>query len=240
MRKRASGERPSAETMRPSFEERIGHGHARFEHTAGIVAKIEHETVEAARIGALQRGHGSADVLRSRLAETGDAHVADARLEGLLHDAAHIHRRAQQREAQQLAGARAAHGELHVAAGWAAHARDGAGEVRADIRIVDLDDEVAGEHAGKLCRRSFDGTQDLHRRILGHDFDADARIGAHGAEADLLEFIAVEEGGMRIERRHHASDRLFHQLAVVDGIDVLALDAFVDLGEQTGLFPGQT
>ena len=183
---------------------------------------------------------GSADVLRSRFAETGDAHVADARLEGLLHDAADIHRRAQQREAQQFASARAAHGQFHVAAGGASHARNGAGEIRAHVRIVDLDDQVAGKHASKLGRRSFDGPQYLHRRIFGHDFDADTRIGPHGAEANFLELVVVEERGMRIERRHHSSDRLFHQLAVIDRIDVLTLDAFIDLGEQTGFFPGQS
>ena len=95
------------------------------------------------------------------------------------------------------------------------------------------------EHAGLVRGRAFDGAQDLHRRILGHHFDADAGIGAHGAEADLFELVAVEEGGVRIERGHHAADRFLHQLAVVDVIDVLALDALVDLGEQPGLFPGQ-
>ena len=43
---------------------------------------------------------------------------------------------------------------------------------------------------------------------------------------------------MRIERGDHAADRLLHQLVVVDVVDVLALDALVDLSEQPGLFPG--
>ena len=44
---------------------------------------------------------------------------------------------------------------------------------------------------------------------------------------------------MRIERGDHAADGFFHELAVVDVVDVLALDALVDFSEQTRLFPGQ-
>ena len=81
------------------------------------------------------------------------------------------------------------------------------------------------------------GPQHLHRRVLGDHFDADAGVGAHGGEADLFELVGVEEGGVRIERRDHAADRFLHELLVVDVVDVLALDALVDLGEQAGLFP---
>ncbi len=42
---------------------------------------------------------------------------------------------------------------------------------------------------------------------------------------------------MRIEGGHHAADRLLHQGAIVDFIHVLALDALVDFGELTCLFP---
>ena len=44
---------------------------------------------------------------------------------------------------------------------------------------------------------------------------------------------------MRIERGDHAADRFLHQLVVVDVVDVFALDALVDFGEQARLFPGQ-
>ncbi len=81
--------------------------------------------------------------------------------------------------------------------------------------------------------------QNLHPALLGDDFDADAGIGAHGREADLLEFLAVEVGRMRIERRDHAAHRFLHELVVVDLVDVLAFDALVDFGKEPRLLPGQ-
>ncbi len=56
-------------------------------------------------------------------------------------------------------------------------------------------------------------------------------------QADLFELIGVEIGGVRIERRDHAAYRFFHEGLVVDFVDVLALDALVDFGEEAGLFP---
>ena len=44
---------------------------------------------------------------------------------------------------------------------------------------------------------------------------------------------------MRIERPYHAADRFLHQLVIVDVIDVFALDALVDFGKETRLFPRQ-
>jgi len=43
---------------------------------------------------------------------------------------------------------------------------------------------------------------------------------------------------VRIERGDHAAYRLLHERLVVDLIDVLALDALVDLGEEPRLFQG--
>src|SRR4029453_4897646 len=70
-----------------------------------------------------------------------------------------------------------------------------------------------------------------------HDFDAHAGVRAHGRQADFFELIGIEIGGVRIERRDHAANRLLHELLVIDLVDVLALDALVDLGEEASLFP---
>ena len=87
------------------------------------------------------------------------------------------------------------------------------------------------------------GEPSIGRRILtavlGHHLDADAGVGAHGGQADLVELLAVEVGGVRIERGDHAAHRLLHERVVVDVVDVLALDALVDLGEQARLLPRQ-
>ena len=47
--------------------------------------------------------------------------------------------------------------------------------------------------------------------------------------------LAVEVGGVRVERRDHAAHRLLHERAVVDLVDVLALDALVDFRERSPL-----
>ncbi|MEJ1964339.1 MAG: hypothetical protein WDO56_23470 [Gammaproteobacteria bacterium] len=223
----------------PFVQERIRHRDAGFEHAARVVAEVEHEAVQALRVLALERGDGPAHVICRGLAETGDAHVTKARVERGLRDAADFDLRAAEGEVQQLAGARTAHGELDVAARRTAQPGDGAGEIGADVVVVDLHDEIAGLHAGLVGGRALDGTQHLHRRVFGHHFDAHARVGAHGGQPDLFELVGVEVGGMRVERCDHAANRFFHELLVVDFIDVLALDALVDFGEQPRLFPGQ-
>src|SRR5262249_22704546 len=137
---------------------------------------------------------------------------------------------ATQRVIDKLSGHGPPDGELDQAAGRAAHLADGAGQVRADVVPVDLYDQISGLQARDLGRGAVDGAQNLHRRVFGHDFDPHAGIGAHGAQADLFEFVAVQVGRVGVERGHHAPNGLLHQRMVVDVVDVLVLDAFVDFG----------
>ena len=151
----------------------------------------------------------------------------------------HLDLLAAQRELEELGAPVAANGQLHHAAGSPAHAGDRASEVRTDVGTVDAHDLVTGAQSRPLRGRAIDRSQDLHHPPARHHLDADAGIGAHGREADLVEFLAVEVGRVRIERRDHAADRFLHQGVVIDLIDVIALDAFVDLGEETRLLPRQ-
>src|SRR5207302_4496176 len=75
--------------------------------------------------------------------------------------------------------------------------------------------------------------------VLGDDLDADAGIGAHRGEADLLELLAVEIGRVRIERRDHAAQRPLRQAVIIDVVHVVALDALVNLREEARLLPRQ-
>ena len=113
-----------------------------------------------------------------------------------------------------------------------------AGEVRADVGAVDAHDLIAGEDAGLARRASPRWARRIFTTpICGDHLDADARVGAHGAEADLFEFLVVEVGRVRIERGDHAAHGLLHEGVIVDVIDVLALDALVDFREQARLLP---
>src|SRR5262249_45676702 len=157
--------------------------------------------------------------------------VAVTRLETLLGNAVDFHLRAPQRELQQTFGAGPADSQIYSASGSPSHVRDGPGEIRANIVSIYAHDLIARQEAGLLGWRAVHRPQDLDRRILRHDLDAHTGVGAHGAQADLFEFLAVEVGGMRIERGHHATNGFFHERVVIDLVDVFALDALVHLRE---------
>src|SRR5882762_10524317 len=156
------------------------------------------------------------DVYRRSLAEARDSQVSVARLEALLHDTVHFNLGTTQRVLDQSGRAVAPDGELHQASGSPTHAGNGTGQVAANVVAVDFHQLVARLKPRLLCRRALDRPQNFHHPILGRDFDADARIGAHGAQADLLELVAVEVGRMRIERGQHAAQGLLHQGVIVD------------------------
>ena len=205
----------------------------------GLLRRSSTKTLDASWIVAPESRNGPADVLRRGLAEARDAQVPVARLEGLGDHAVHLDLGAAQGVLGDAGHAVAADGELHEAPRGAAHAGDGTGEVRADVGAVDAHDLVAGQEPGLLRRRAVDRAQDPHHAVLGHHLDADARVGAHGGQADLVELLAVEVGGVRVERGDHAAHRLLHERVVVDVVDVLALDALVDFREQARLLPRQ-
>ena len=160
-------------------------------------------------------------------------------LKALLYDAVHLDLGAAQRVFDQSGRVVAPDGELHQASGSSAHACNGARQVGADVVAVDSHQLIARLKPRLLRRRPLYGPQHFHHPVLGADFDAYAGIGAHGAQADFLELLAVEVGRVRIECGDHAAQRLLHQGVIVDVVHVVALDALVDLGEQAGLLPRQ-
>src|SRR5262249_30702453 len=157
------------------------------------------------RIFALERGDGTADIVGSRLTERGDAHVAEARIERRVRDAADIDLGAAEREIEWLGRAFTTHRELHAATGRTTPLRDGTRLIRPHFLVVDLHDDVAREEPGLFGGRTLDGSQNLHAGFFGHDLDAHAGIRAHRGQTDLFELIGIEIGGMRIERRDHAA-----------------------------------
>src|SRR5262249_52304261 len=129
--------------------------------------------------------------------------------------------------------------ESHGAPGGAAHAHSGLLEIAADIDAVDLHDLIAAPEPRELRGRALDGMQHLHRPVCGPHLHAAGGIGAHGADANRVELLAVEIGGMRIEGGHHAAQRLLHQYVIVDVLDVVALDALIDFSEEARLLPAE-
>src|SRR5256886_16815174 len=77
----------------------------------------------------------------------------------------------------------------------------------ADVVAFDPHKLIAGRKPRLLRRRPLYGPQHFHHPVLGADFDAYAGIGAHGAQADFLELLAVEVGRVRIECGDHAAQR---------------------------------
>ena len=71
------------------------------------------------------------------------------------------------------------------------------------------------------------------------DLNADARVAAGGADANVAVLPGIEILGVRIEVTDHAADGAFQKLSVVDGFNVVALDPLEHLGKQARLLPVQ-
>jgi predicted Zn-dependent protease with MMP-like domain len=99
-------------------------------------------------------------------------------------------------------------------------------------RAVDALDQVAGLDAGAGGRRILDRRHDLDGAVVVRgNLDAEADELAFGAFAQFAESLAVEIGGMGVERADHAGDRLGEELAALHRLDVVGLDEAVGIGE---------
>src|SRR5207253_7380953 len=64
----------------------------------------------------------------------------------------------------------------------------------------------------------------LDEAVFHADLYAEAAELALRADLQLLERFLIEVGGMRVEARQHAVDRLGDELLVLDRLDVIGLD----------------
>src|SRR5579862_7065255 len=108
-------------------------------------------------IVSLETQYGVTDVVRRGLGEGPDTHVSVARLERRRRDTRHLDLGPAQRELEQCGAPLAADAEGDGAAGGAAHARGGAGEIAADVLAVDLHDLVPGLEPRALRGGALDG-----------------------------------------------------------------------------------
>ena len=131
-----------------------------------------------------------------------------------MRDAVHIDLRAFDGELERQRRAGARHGELHGRAARSAHARHRRVEVIAHRRAVDGGDHVAAVDAGRGGRRVAKRAHHAQRVIRGRHFDADARVGAGGADAQIGVFLGVEIGGIRIEAAHQAAQRIVDERGI--------------------------
>src|SRR5205085_6177790 len=69
--------------------------------------------------------------------------------------------------------------------------------------------------------------------VLGADLDAEAAELTLGADLEVAIRLLVEERRVRVESRQHPVDRFLEELAVLDRLHVIALDAPEDLAEKT-------
>jgi len=97
-------------------------------------------------------------------------------------------------EIQQRAAAGTAYRQMDRTALESAHARDGGLEIgRIDRYVVDRNDDVAGLDTGTLRRGIRHATHDADAVLAGGYLDADAGVGARGADLHILEFIGAQE-----------------------------------------------
>ena len=180
------------------------------------------------------------DGRRGVLLELGDAQVGIAGLDHLGFDALHLDDFARQRDDDRTRLALAHDREHDVGARLAAHALDRVVQAHAlDRGVVELDDQVAREHAGAEGGRVLDRRDDLDEAVFHADLDAEAAELALGADLEVLERLGVEIGRVWIEPGQHAADRVGDQLLVFHRLDVTLLDRVEHVGVGTQLLDRQ-
>ena len=226
-------------------DERVGrkeggrHGDGSVEQAARVVAQVEHDALHR-DVALLEH---LVDVLREQLAgvllELRDAEVAVAGFEQLRLDRLDLDDGAVERDDPGFRLALADDRERDRGVGLAAHLLDGIVQGHAlHIEIIELDDHVARLDAGAERGGVLDGRDHLHEPLFHPDLDAEAAELALRAGLEILEGVDVEVGRVRIEARQHAVDRLGDELLVLDGLDVVGLDATEDVGEGADVLDG--
>ena len=104
-----------------------------------------------------------------------------------------------------------------------------------DRLVIQMRDEVVGLDAGAGRRGVVDRRDDLDDAALHRHLDAKAAEFAAGLHLHVLEVLAVEIGGMGIERREHAVDGTLDQLLVVGLFDIVGAHAFEHVAEKVEL-----
>src|SRR5258706_205120 len=221
-------------------QERRGDGDGGIEQAARVQAQVEDQALQLAPGLLVEVVQRDDEVLAGVLLELGDADQPVAGLEHPRFHALHADHVAAHDEFERLRLVLAQHRELHFRVGLAAHALHGVGERDALQRhFVQLDDEVSRLDAGAVGRRVLDGGDDFHESVLGADLDAEAAEFALGADLQIAVCVLVEERRMRVEAREHSVDGFLQELAILDGLDVVALDASEDLAEEAQVIDGQ-
>ena len=225
----------------PLGQEAVGDFHALIEQAPGVVADIEDDALEAARLLGLLleilkplqnlgvrdgREHAQLDVA---VPFSEQAPLDRLDLEFLALD---VH-------GERVAAAK--EGKHDLAAGWALDPRDGVVPVeRRRLDPVDAFDEVAALDARAPGRRALDGGYHHEPALALFEVDADADdLGvAFGFLLELLVLVGVHEARMRVEHLGQAAGRAVHQLTLGDVLDVVVLDVREHLGEDGELVVG--
>ena len=130
-----------------TIEEQARHIDAGAQDPARVVAQIQHQSLQGAF--GLQLLQGLGNILAGGELELGDADVAVAGFQEALPHAGHLDGVAGQGDGKRLAGARAAQGQLDLAALGAAHFFDGLAEAEPLYRhVVQLEDDIAALQVG--------------------------------------------------------------------------------------------
>ncbi len=107
----------------------------------------------------------------------------------------------------------------------AAHLLDGFVQRHAlDRRAVEARDQIARLQACLVCGGILDRRDDFDVAVFHADFDSKTDEFALRAFTQFLECFFVQICRVRIERGHHARDRLGQQLLVFDRFDIVGFD----------------
>ena len=145
--------------------------------------------------------------------------------------------RPRQLDVKGLGRAHPAHGQADVGIGGAAHAVHRLVQGQAlNLLAVQMGDEVAGLDAGAVGRGVVDGRNHLDPAVFHGHFNAQAAEFALGIDVHVLGVLGVQIAGMGIQRTKHAVQGRFHQLFIIDRLDIFGADLLKDVGKQIHQF----
>jgi hypothetical protein len=218
-------------------EEGVGHGDCLVEQAAGVVAQVEHQTLQLVAGLRLDLGDGLFEAGRGLLAEAGDPDVADVAVQARAHRL-DLDDRPGQGDVERL-GVGALDGELDVGVDRPAHALHRLGQSETEHCLaVQVGDVVAGLDAGGGGRGVVEGRHHLDQPVLHGDFDAEPAELAAGLHLHLLIALRIEVARMGVELGQHTVDRILDQLLVGDLFHVVGAHPLEHIAEQVELAIG--
>ena len=214
-------------------------GDSRVQQTTGVIAQVQHQTLEVGvlLVDFFDLAH---KVVHRAFLELAQANPGVAGLDDLALDGLGLDFFTGDGDGEAAAFILAQDVQAHLGVGLATHALDRVVERQTlDGGVVNLGNQVAGLEASAEGRGAFDGGDDLDQAIFHGDLNAHTHEFAGSAFLEFFVTLLVEVLGMRVQAGNHARDGVRDQLFVADGLHIVGFDQSENSRQLLDLFQRQ-